>query len=171
MLGAMNYLEWLEQAVPGFNYLADAERQAILHFALLWSLFESKALQTKASARAIHLLVQKREAEGRLNAADFQPSLIYFQDRYFANGEFTDHFQGLLLRRNDEPELVQQVLSGQTSAPVAVVTGLFIVIYRLRNNLFHGVKWAYGIRGQQGNFEHANAALVCGITQLGEHGA
>jgi len=35
----------------------------------------------------------------------------------------------------------------------------------LRNNLFHGVKWAYGIRGQQPNFEHG-ADILMGMLEL-----
>ena len=38
--------------------------------------------------------------------------------------------------------------------------GLLIVVYRLRNNLFHGLKWAYAIRGQHANFGNANTALA-----------
>ena len=37
---------------------------------------------------------------------------------------------------------------------------MFIVVYRIRNNLFHGMKWAYGMRGQLENFRHANAVLI-----------
>jgi hypothetical protein len=41
----------------------------------------------------------------------------------------------------------------------------------LRNNLFHGVKWAYGIRDQRSNFEHANQALMAAIACVLANGA
>ena len=166
----MNYVDWLERTAPGFTHLDEHERQAILHFALLWSLFEARALRENASAQAILHLVQTREAEGRLNAGEFDASLRYFRQRYFANGGFTDYFQGLHFRKNDHQQMVQEVLSGQSQIPAACVASLLILVYRLRNNLFHGLKWAYGIQGQRENFEHANAALVVAINQLSEYG-
>ncbi|WP_219930816.1 hypothetical protein [Alcaligenes faecalis] len=167
----MNPIEWLEQAAPGFRDIPEEDRRAILHFALLWSLFEARGLQTRASAQAILALVHERKAGGRLDAAAFQSSLAYFQQRYFVEGQFTEHFYGLNLRNNDNPTLVKQVLSGSNSDPGDSVAALLIVIYRLRNNLFHGVKWAYGIQGQRSNFEQANNALICGLTQLLPNGA
>ncbi|SDM31211.1 hypothetical protein SAMN05428957_104147 [Oryzisolibacter propanilivorax] len=167
----MNPIEWLEQQVPGFRELPEEDRQAIFHFALLWSLFEARALQTRASANAILSLVHERHTQGRLNVNEFQNSLAYFRQRYFAEDTFTAHFEGLNLRSNDSPELVRQVLNGENNNPADVVGCLLIVIFRLRNNLFHGVKWAYGIQGQRSNFEQANAALICAITQVAQHGA
>ena len=66
---------------------------------------------------------------------------------------------------------MKQVLRGENNNHADSVAGLLIVIYRLRNNLFHGIKWAYGIQGQRNNFEQANAALIAALTQLSQHGA
>lgn len=38
-----------------------------------------------------------------------------------------------------------------------------IIVYRFRNNLFHGTKWGYGIRGQFDNFRHANDVLMAAL--------
>jgi len=40
------------------------------------------------------------------------------------------------------------------------VAALLIVVYRLRNNLFHGEKWAYEMKDQRSNFEQANEVLM-----------
>jgi len=66
----------------------------------------------------------------------------------------------LKLRQNDKPELVEAVLSGRENEPARSITVLLIIVYRLRNNLFHGHKWAYDLRGQLQNFTHANATLM-----------
>ena len=51
-----------------------------------------------------------------------------------------------------------------SNADVAeVAAALLIIVYRFRNNLLHGVKWAYEIRGQFENFRHANAVLMQAI--------
>ncbi|MBT9161319.1 MAG: hypothetical protein DDT26_02624 [Dehalococcoidia bacterium] len=167
----MNPIDWLEQTVLGFSELPSEDREAIFQFALLWSLFEAKALQTRASANSILALVHERAAQNRLAAGDFEPSLRYFRQRYFSAGIATQHYAGLHLRTNDNAVLVQQVLCGANNNPADSVAALLIVIYRLRNNLFHGLKWAYGIQNQRENFEHANAALMTAFTQLAQHDA
>ena len=98
-----------------------------------------------------------------LDAVAFARSLAYFKDRYFQNGMATEHFRGLNLRRNDEPSLVEAVLKGENTNPIDGVIVLLIVVFRLRNNLFHGAKWAYGISDQLGNFTHANATLMSAL--------
>lgn len=120
----MNPIEWLELNVPGFSELPEADRAAILHFALLWSLFEAKALQTRASAHSILELVHEWAAQGRLNAQGFEPSLQYFRQRYFQDGVATRHFDGLNLRNNDNPELVREVLGGNNNNPPDAVAGI-----------------------------------------------
>ena len=47
-----------------------------------------------------------------------------------------------------------------------MVAVILIVIYRFRNNLFHGVKWEYELRGQLDNFNHANQVLMAAYDQL-----
>ena len=163
----MNPIDWLCAKAPGFNNLSDDERAAILHFSLLWSFFEAEALHTNASANNILALVHKWASDGRLNITSFAPRLVYFRDRYFNRGTPTEHFAGLNLRQNDSPELVGAVLKGENTNPADCVAVLLIVVFRLRNNLFHGTKWAYGIRGQLDNFTNANAALMAALETHG----
>jgi len=87
--------------------------------------------------------------------------------RYVASGEPTQHFHGLAMRNNDNPALVLSVLKGENTNTTDSVAALLIVVFRLRNNLFHGVKWAYGIQGQRENFTHANAALMSALETQG----
>ena len=156
----MNPVEWLETNIPEFVNLPEVDRQAMFHFVLLWSLFEGKTLQTSASANAIVSLVNRWNTEGRLDFKAFENDLEYFRQRYFVDGEPTHYFHGLNLRRNDSPELVRSVLQRENNDITDCISALIIVIYRLRNNLFHGVKWAYGIRGQLDNFTHANDVIM-----------
>ena len=163
MLSTMNPIDWLCKNAHGFSNLSEEERAAIMHFALLWSLFEAEALDTNASASNILALVNKWADQDLLNIAAFTQSLAYFKDRYFKNGLLTDDFSGLDLRKNDKPTLVSAVLKGENTNPTDCVAVLFIIVFRLRNNLFHGKKWAYEIRGQLDNFAHANDALMAAL--------
>ena len=165
----MNPIQWLEQHAPGFDVLSKQERAAIAHFALLWSLFEERALSTRGSSTAILALTHEWLAQGRLVTEPFAESLLYFQRRYYANGVETQHLVGLHLRPNDCRDLVHAVLKGENTNPADCVAALLIVVYRLRNNLFHGAKWAFGIQGQLDNFTHANSTLMSALTIVGLH--
>lgn len=164
----MNPIKWLEQHVRGFSELPEPDRLAIFHFALLWSLYESKTHGTRASAHSILAQVHEWKAQGKLTMQKFAVELEYFQNRYFQNEVPTQYFAGLNLRNNDNPGVVRAVLAGMNNDPVDSVAALLIVVYRLRNNLFHGVKWTYSIQGQLDNFTHANAALMSALEIAGE---
>lgn len=156
----MDAIQWLESNARGFADLTVPERSAPMHFSLLWSYFEANALNTSGSARAIITWAQKLHSEGKLDAATFAQAIEYIKSRYFQGGEFTHHFHSLNLKSNDRPDLVRAVLSGVTEDPVDSVAALFIVIYRFRNNYFHGSKWSYSMREQFDNFTVANNSLM-----------
>jgi hypothetical protein len=163
----MNPHAWLSARAPGFGDLSEQERSAILYFSLLWSFFEAKALHTNASSNRILALVHKWAAQNRLNIGPFAESLAHFGNRYFNGGEFAELFRGLNLRPNDSPELVKAVLRGENTNDADCVAALLIIVYRLRNNLFHGVKWAFGIRDQLENFTYANNAIMAALVTHG----
>lgn len=89
-----------------------------------------------------------------MNFRPFQSSLEYFQHRYLSEGATNHKFDALNFRRNDNRELVEAVLLGTVDDASDKVKALLIVVFRLRNNLFHGLKWAYEMRDQKANFEH-----------------
>lgn len=156
-------IEWLCQNAPGFRELQDNERAAIMHFALLWSLFEAEALDTKASAKAIMELARQWTNSGRDWPLAFEQSLEYFRSRCEQAGGPEAYSVQLSLRPRDGQTLVLSVLSSANRDRAATVSALFIIIYRIRNNLFHGEKWASRLRDQLGNFTHSNHALMAAI--------
>lgn len=159
----MNVIDWLQINAPGFRDLSGDERDAIMQFSLLWSLFEAKALKTHGNAASILAAARRWAKKGLLTGDSFNPELAYFQNRYYAEGDFTYHFHNLHLRPSDEPDLVKRVLKNEGADLAEVAAALLIIVYRFRNNLLHGVKWAYEIRGQFENFRHANAILMQAI--------
>lgn len=159
-MDTLDPLVWLCDHAPGFAALTETERQAIFHFSLLWSLFEARALDTRASAHAILTLTRRWGSSGCLTVAHFARSLAHFRARYVEQDRPTQRFKDLAFRKRDKQELVLSVLQGETREPTDTVAAVLIVVLRLRNNLFHGLKWAYGIHGQQENFAHASLALM-----------
>lgn len=155
-VGAMTSVDiWLEKHAYGFSNLSEEERTAIRDFTLLWSLFEATCLDCSGNAKKVEQWALKNVALADACAREID----YFRRRFYADGEFSPQFNGLRLRHSDNPELVRNVLSGTADQASEQVTALFIIILRLRNNLFHGLKWAYGISGQLENFNCANRSL------------
>jgi hypothetical protein len=88
----MNVINWLEEKAPGLHERSDEERNAIMHFSLLWSLFEAMALDTRGNTKSIFEASRRWANMGLLTEEIFKHELAYFQNRYYADGEFTYHF-------------------------------------------------------------------------------
>jgi hypothetical protein len=70
----------------------------------------------------------------------------------------------------DHPALVQAVIEGANDDPRDRMLALLMIVWRLRNNLFHGAKWAYQLRDQRENFTQANSVLMRMLEQHGQLG-
>jgi hypothetical protein len=160
-------MQWLLARAPGFNDLTAEERNAIVDFTLLWSLFEARILNNAGNAKSIRAVVVAWYEAGTLQPDAYDAQLVYFRMRYFANGAFTYHFDHLHLRPNDQMALVRSVIDGSNNDLCCRVATVFIIILRYRNNLFHGVKWQYELAGQLDNFTNANNALMKALEQHG----
>lgn len=159
---------WLEARAPGFQDLPDGDRRAIFDFAFLWSLFEAEIMEANARVDRITEKVKSWAAADMLGGDLYEAELAYFRDRYFANGEITYHYPFLDLRKADHPDLVEAVIRGANNNPRDRMLALLMIVWRLRNNLFHGAKWAYQIKGQRENFTQANAVLMRVLERHGQ---
>jgi len=68
-------MEWLKARAPGFSNLSDGERAAIVDFSLLWSLFESRILNTEGNAGRIRIAVDSWQDSGMLQAECYDAEL------------------------------------------------------------------------------------------------
>lgn len=161
-------MQWLSAKAPGFQTLPEADRDAIFNFTFLWSLFEAQVMGNFARADLICTKVDEWRDAGTLEPDQYGAELAYFQQRYYANGDFTHHFPHLHLRPADQPGIVQSVLDGSNTDPRDRLLTALIIVWRFRNNLFHGEKWAYQLQGQLLNFTHANAVLMRVLERYGQ---
>lgn len=161
---------WLEAHAPGYRDLPEPDRRAIFDFAFLWSLFEAQVMANFARSDRIREKVDEWAAADTLDADDYAAELAYFRDRYFADGALTYHFPHLDLRPSDHPDLVQAVIEGVNDDPRDRMLTLLMIVWRLRNNLFHGAKWAYQLRDQRENFTQANLVLMRVLEHHGQLG-
>lgn len=151
---------WLEHNAVGYDQLTLEERVAIKNFAFLWSYFEATCLNKSASASAIAQLCADMAAKVTLVLDDYRPAIGYFSKRYFNGSGTTPEYDGLRLPNDDQRNMVLKAISDKNATDVEVLAGILVIIYRIRNNLVHGEKWAYGIQGQLSNFNHANNVLM-----------
>lgn len=150
---------WLRHTVAGFAALTPSERRAIRDFTLLWSLFEAQLTACNASIPEIEAAITRLEAAGVLDVALLDRPRRYFRDRYAPGGALLPRFEALRLNGRGRP-LVERVLTGEPAGPAEIASALMIIVYRLRNNLFHGNKWNDGIQDQRNNFRNANQILM-----------
>lgn len=148
----------IERVAPGVANLSPEEHDALQRFTLLWTLFEAQILGSNASVNKITEKLENTDPE-IICGGWFAEHLDYFSNRYL-DGDITNHrFENLHLRKNDNPDLVRAVLNGKNQDPTYQLIGCLIIVYRFRNNFFHGIKWTYGLRDQLENFTHAACLL------------
>lgn len=161
--------EWLEKRAYGYENLSGKERQAITGFSILWSLFEAQALGTSANVlKIVEKCKNLCEPIGRVRECHFSDSLAYFQWRYTKDGAVNHLFHNLHLPKGYAQKLVKKVILRNEPTTAYKLAACLIIVYRYRNNYFHGIKWATEFRDQQKNFEESNKLLAFVLDQLNE---
>ena len=101
------------------------------------------------------------EPTGSVQEGHFSDSLAHFRERYTEDGAVNSQFEYLHFRPSDRRVLVEKVLLDHESTTTAEkLAACLIIVFRYRNNYFHGIKWATEFRGQQKNFERSNKLLA-----------
>jgi hypothetical protein len=165
---ANNPMAWLENFERDFGMLPLEEKEAIKNFCLLWSVCEGQFLNRNANTKKIRGAVNKLAKRGHLSLEAFRTAIDHFMTRYWdgKNKQFTPLFYELRVAEDDQ-ELVKKFIRGQLKDKAEILSALLIIVYRLRNNLFHGEKWTSGIRNQP--FRHANDVLMAVVDQHTGH--
>ncbi len=152
---------WIAGNTLGGRRLTPEATSAVSDFTLMWNLFEDIACNNEASIRTFEAFV------GRINIESLPPEyleaikecLAFWQFRYRTPTGFADRFFGLNFRRNDRQELVEAVLEEREQDHASMLLALMIIVYRLRNNLFHGIKSLEMLNDQVPNLTTASRCL------------
>ncbi|MDM1537490.1 hypothetical protein [Myroides odoratimimus] len=139
--------------------------QSIKDFSLIWNLFEGKFFETSFSIDKLEKILIDTD----IDIYCFLPYLEYFKNRYVNQEDNTinERFSFLHFRKKDREDFVTEVLLNnenilnyiETNTQYKVVLAISIIVYRFRNNLFHGVKNIQHIDQQEENFVTANDFL------------
>lgn len=159
MCTRLDVLQWLNEYYNNATNLNRDEITVVTDFSLLWNLFESVLGERGINKHQLSViaLTTNRKSYG---VNFYEPFLTYFRRRYVVNNNTNDLFEGLLFRQNDNSELVRNVLIGSEQRADKIIEAILIIIYRFRNNLFHGEKELHNIHTQYENFKQANCFLM-----------
>ena len=153
-------LDWINHRF-GLS-LEEKQLAEVKNFSLLWNILEGKHFGTSFSVGGAEKLVNNTT----FNNDAFQSHLKYFRERYVEAGHTNYRFPYLNLRPNDKQNLVEAVLLNTTNDEKHIILALLIIVYRYRNNLFHGTKEIDEIVHQDGNFSCANSFLMTFLDHL-----
>jgi PAS domain S-box-containing protein len=154
-------LTWLSERVPEFGALPECDKKAIQDFLLLWSFFEGTKLNNEANVNEIKKYVESIKCDGSLYQFNIASYIRYLHTIDFANGKFTQFYSGLKMEHSKSGiEYVEKLLQGNSISKEEELVGCLVIIYCLRNNLFHGYKWQYQLQGQYNNFTRVNKLLM-----------
>ena len=132
----------------------------IKDFSLLWNIFENLVCENNCNVNRLEQRLNLVEFE----FADFQENFEYFKGRYTENGTTNARFENMNFRNGDRKEFVANMLLGNDNLTSHIVLALTIIVYRYRNNLFHGLKNFRQIDQQEENFRNANQVLISILT-------
>ena len=109
--------------------------------------------------KQIRKFADKAEQQSNIETYDIDNYLPFLKNRYFVDGNLTHHFHKLYIERSGEPAEIVESLCNDSANSKTQLIGCLGIIFRLRNNLFHGEKWKYQLQGQKKNFVNASAFL------------
>lgn len=162
---------WLSGSSREAHRLSTDAVKAVSNFTLMWNMFEGVFCPDGANIHAFERVAERtiehcRRTESNL---DVKPLLRFWEFRYRRGSGFNERFDGLNFRRADRREHVEAVLRGEASEPAAELIALLIIIYRLRNNLFHGLKTIAMLNDQVENLNTASRALAYVMESSGHY--
>lgn len=153
-------VHWISRQAPGFAELSIEERDAIADFSMIWSFFEGTRLDGSGSMRTIRQFADELEQRDTIGRCETSTYLQYLKQRYVDNGQLNYHFQHLHIDRSGDPAEIRTTLLDGAAEERTKLIGCLGIVFRLRNNLFHGEKWQYELRDQRQNFTNATTFLL-----------
>lgn len=163
--------KWLAEHTHGGTELSPEAREAVASFTTMWNFFESTLCENRATVAALTRISERFEADRvapDTNQA-LEDCLAFWQFRYRTHEGFGRRFEGLYFRPNDKRAHVEAVLNGDADSPQDRLLALTIIIFRLRNNLFHGLKSLEMLNDQVENLVTACRCLAAVMEAVPSH--
>jgi hypothetical protein len=123
------------------------------------NLFEGALCNNHAGTQAFENLAIEIAQRAR-HSVEIGDCVRFWSDRYLTDTGFNDLFQSLNFRPRDFREHVEAVLRREKNDLRSQLLAVMIIIYRLRNNLLHGLKTIDTLNDQVSNLNMACRALA-----------
>lgn len=165
---AFSAAEWIADNTYGGVRISAEAQAAVSSFTTMWNLFESALCENRASVAAFERLVKmcQPDAFHKGVAHSLNECITFWRFRYRTPHGFGDRFLSLNFRKGDRRDLVESVLSADTAPPEDEMLALMIIVYRLRNNLFHGLKSFEMLNDQIKNLDNASRCIAAVLMVL-----
>lgn len=169
MIQPFDELKWMMDFFGNGVDLKTEGIDRVRNFSLLWNLFETYACNKRADINSISNAVDNINAKEPIPSELITDHISYFSNRYFnEDGTPKAIFAGLKFRQGQTDQAAKQqvtlTLTGNQNNPVENLKSLLYILYRFRNNLFHGGKEVIRLNGQIDNFIIANDLLTNVLT-------
>lgn len=149
----------IRQIEPGLAGVSNEEFASLVEFSLYWMYFEATRLENRASGRTIERYARKVAISDAATTVIFETA-EYFRNRYGAGGRNQRYIALNFGESRGLERHAEKMLDDQRCDSRELLLGSLSVIYRYRNNLFHGPKWNYHLVDQEPNFRQAARLLA-----------
>jgi hypothetical protein len=131
--------DWIQKNIRYSAQLEPDTLEAVSDFTLMWSIFEASEAYNENVVDQIRVLSKRVARDMPSDAIDSQ--LSYWSKRYIhESGEPTEHFHYLYFREASQTEKTLDVLRNKKTSFEDKIEVCLLIVYRYRNNLFHGIK-------------------------------
>lgn len=146
--------------------LEPATLDVVAGFTFLWNLFEGVACHGHVSVPELGNVAKCIAVSPLLAHDTVEHALSFYRFRYLDGEKMQNRFNGLNFRPNDKKELVEAVLKSTETDLVSKLHALLIIAYRIRNNMFHGLKSVHIWNEQAQNISEAARILSVALEAL-----
>jgi hypothetical protein len=162
-------MKWITKHVRGGQHLADETLALVADFTLIWALFEG----TEAHGEDVIVVDELQSIAERVShgfsAQRLDEFVAFWSDRYTADGSTNHRFDRLNMTHGPHRTLVKNVLLKNDTSHANRIQAVLLITYRLRNNLFHGVKDIQHLDGQKDNLRYASDLLETVLEASGRY--
>ncbi|HBN5894948.1 TPA: hypothetical protein ACKQDY_000975 [Serratia marcescens] len=156
----------LSRLIGGEVNLSRAAYNEIYRFTLMYSLAEAKIPGMNEGMGNTRNVVMWLDSVVALDHDFVEKVFTHFRNRYVTDdGRINYRFSRYLLPQNSPVgaqarSTFEALLVNSGPDFIQRASCVFKVMFRLRNNLFHGAKWAYNLSDQEVNFSLSSQLLL-----------
>ena len=164
----MSEKQWLEQNIH-YETIDEKKLESIFYFSLVWNIFEKECCDKYAEIR-FHPRCLAKLLSDKVDITIIDGVFIYFKNRYVATTKINSIFNNFQFGRENNDgqvykDFTRKVLINHHPSSQEKLQALLYIAFRLRNNLFHGIKEVEKLYEQNENFKQINSLLIAIIEQ------